>query len=82
MFGGDKTCTSWLFVKHCEQTDHLPAMQQHLEKVEAIEVLHCTFFGHHFMMMKRCSDIAMVFDDIIMDPVAPECFNNFCNYHQ
>ena len=41
MFGGDKTCISWLFVKHCEQADHPPAMQQHLEKVEAIEVLHC-----------------------------------------
>ena len=41
MFGGDKTCISRLFVKHCEQTDHHPAMQQHLEKLEAIEVLHC-----------------------------------------
>ena len=34
-----------LFVKHCEQADHHPTMQQHLEKVEAIEVLHCTFSG-------------------------------------
>ena len=42
MFGGDKTCISQLFVKHCEQTDHHPAIQRHLEKVEAIEVLDCT----------------------------------------
>ena len=42
MFGGDKTGISQLFVKHCEQTDHHPTMQQHLEKVEAIEVLDCT----------------------------------------
>ena len=42
MFGADKTGISWLFFKHCEQADHHPTMQQHLEKVEAIEVLHCT----------------------------------------
>ena len=42
MFGGDKTDISQLFVKHCEQVDHQPAMQQHLKKVEAIEVLDCT----------------------------------------
>ena len=42
MFGGDKTGISQLFVKHGEQTDHHPAIQQHLEKVEAIEVLDCT----------------------------------------
>ena len=39
---GDKTCISRLFVKHCEQIDHHPAMQRNLEKVEAIEVLRCT----------------------------------------
>ena len=39
---GDKTCISRLFVKHCEQTDHHPAIQLHLEKLKAIEVLHCT----------------------------------------
>ena len=44
MFGGDKTGISQLFVKHCEQTDHHPTMHQHLEKVEAIEVLDCTIF--------------------------------------
>ena len=43
MFGGDKTWVSRLFVKHCEQTNHHPTMQQHLEKVEAIEVLDCTW---------------------------------------
>ena len=43
MFVGDKTSISWLFVKHCDQTDQYPTMQQHLEKVEAIEVLDCTF---------------------------------------
>ena len=42
MFGGKKTGISQLFVKHCEQTDHHPTMQRHLEKVEAIEVLDCT----------------------------------------
>ena len=42
MFGGDKTGISWLFFKHCEQADHHPAMQQNLENLEAIEVLHCT----------------------------------------
>ena len=42
MFWGDKTGISQLFVKHCEQTDHHPTMQRHLEKVEAIEVLDCT----------------------------------------
>ena len=41
MFGGDKTGISQLFVKHSEQTDHHRTMQRHLEKVEAIEVLHC-----------------------------------------
>ena len=41
MFGGDKTGISQLFFKHCEQADHHPAMQRHLKKVEAIEVLHC-----------------------------------------
>ena len=43
MFGGDKTCISELFVKHCEQANHHPEMQHHLEKVEAIEVLDCTW---------------------------------------
>ena len=43
MFGGDKTGISRLFFKHCEQTDHHPAMQHHFEKVEAIEVLDCTY---------------------------------------
>ena len=42
MFGGDKTGISWLFFKPCEQVDHQPAMQHHLKKVEAIEVLDCT----------------------------------------
>ena len=42
MFGGDKKCFSRLFVKHCEQTDHHPAMQRHWEMMEAIEVLDCT----------------------------------------
>ena len=45
MFGGYKTCISKLFVKHCEQADHHPEMQHHLEKVEAIEVLDCTEWG-------------------------------------
>ena len=42
MFWGDKTSISWLLFKYCEQTDHYPAMQWHLEKVESIEVLHST----------------------------------------
>ena len=42
MFGGDYTGISWLFFKHYEQADHHPAVQQHLEKSEAIEVLHGT----------------------------------------
>ena len=44
MFGGDKTGISWFFFQasHCEQADHHPAMQRHLEKIEAIEVLNCT----------------------------------------
>ena len=42
MFGRDKTCISRFSVKHCEQTDHHPTRQQHMEKVEAIDVLHCT----------------------------------------
>ena len=43
MVWGDKTGISRLFFKHCGQADHHPAMQQHLEKVEAIEVLHCKY---------------------------------------
>ena len=42
MYGGDKTGISWMLLKRHEQSDHHPAMQQHLEKEEAIEVLHCT----------------------------------------
>ena len=42
MFGGYETGISWLFFEHCAQADHHPAMQRHLEKVEAREVLHCT----------------------------------------
>ena len=34
---------SWLFVKHCEQAGHHPVMQQHLEEVEAIEVVTCVY---------------------------------------
>ena len=45
MFGGDKTGISQLFVKHCAEIDYHPAMQRHLEKVEAIEALHCTYSG-------------------------------------
>ena len=41
MFGGDQTGISRLFFKHCEQADHQQAMLQHLENLEAIEVLHC-----------------------------------------
>ena len=44
MFEGYKTGISWMFFEHCEQADHHTAMQRHLEKVEAIEVLHCTKF--------------------------------------
>ena len=50
MFGGDKTGISWLFFEHCEQADHHPAMQHHLEKVEAIEVLHCTIYHVTLLM--------------------------------
>ena len=49
MFWGYKTYISWLFVKHCEQTYHLPGMQRHLEKVEALEVLHCNGFLYIFV---------------------------------
>ena len=45
MYVGDKTGLSRLFFKHCEQADHQPAILPHLEKVEAIEVLHCTSFN-------------------------------------
>ena len=50
MFGGYKTCISQLLVKHCEQADHHPEIQHHLEKVEAIEVLHCTIL----ILYSRC----------------------------
>ena len=43
MLGGDKTGISQLFVKHCEQTESHPTMQRHLERVEAKEVLDCTY---------------------------------------
>ena len=46
MFGGDKTGISRLFFMHCEQADHQPAMQRHLEKVEALEVVDCRLCMH------------------------------------
>ena len=42
MFGGDGTQISLLFIKHFEQANQHPAMQWHLEKVEAVEVLTST----------------------------------------
>ena len=54
MFAGDKTGIIRLFFKHCEQADHQPVMLQHLEKVKAIEVLHCTTgrFKHFWMSVR------------------------------
>ena len=59
MFGGDKPGISWLFFKHCEQADHHTAMQRNLKKVEAIEVLHCTFLGLETVSVgyKKCWSI-------------------------
>ena len=48
MFGGYKTGISRLFFKHCEQVDHQPEMQRHLENVEAVEVLDCIVFIRYF----------------------------------
>ena len=42
MFVGYKTCIIvFFFFKYCEQSDCHPATQQHLEKVEVIEILNC-----------------------------------------
>ena len=60
MFGGDKICISWLFFNRYEQADHHPAMQQNLEKVEAIEVLHCTYFKS-FMISVVLNELFSVF---------------------
>ena len=63
MFGGDKTCISCLFVKHCEQTDHHQTMQRHLEKVEAIEVLDCTnpfYVGALFYFEILCGELGLI----------------------
>ena len=43
-FGEIKQVSVGFFFKHCEHVDHHPAMQRHLEEVEAIEVLDCTLF--------------------------------------
>ena len=53
MFGGDKTGISPLFFKHCVQVDHQPAMQYHLEKVEAIEVLDCTMIIYSWSQLQQ-----------------------------
>ena len=52
MCGGDKTSISQLHVKHSEQTDHHSTLQQHLEKVEAIEVLDCTLATYTMLNME------------------------------
>ena len=77
----DKTCISRLFVKHCEQTDHHPAMQRHFKKVEAIEVLHCTTQWKNEVLTQKSpsldilNDIIQSYQGCLIQKI-PELFAN------
>ena len=59
MFGGNKTCISGLFCKHCEQADHHPSKQRHLEKVEALEVINFIGKGSLFLFLSLYKKVGL-----------------------